>query len=585
MGILDEDVERVRNALPILEVIQPYVGSLRKTGHNWVGLCPFHAEKSGSFNVRESTGRYKCFGCQAAGDAISFIREIEHLDFVGAVERLATKAGIELRYDSGGENTERHARKGLIEAMESAVGWYHDRLLTAPDARAARDYLRARGISGDIARQFQIGWAPDGWDALAKGLGKPGDTLRECGLAFTNKSGRLQDSFRARLLFPIRNENGEAVAFGGRILPGSTDPAKYKNSSETKIYAKSRTLYGLSLAKTTIATSGRVVVCEGYTDVIGFHRVGVTQAVATCGTALTEEHVRLLKRFASKVVLAFDADAAGQGAAERFYEWERKHQVEVSVVHLPDGMDPGEMAQRDPDALRRAVDNAEPFLGFRVHRTLRSRTLTTPESRAKLAQEAMSVINEHPDVNVRSIYAGEVASHVGLPAIELVAIAKRGGGHVVAASNAIRNRRANRQESAEVVALALLVHRWDDMAPWLVPELFTDDVAGAAFQALGATGGDITAAIELADAEPRELLERIAVLDVDAEPEAEARNLIAATTRRCIDRLVKKGDMALMATIFEAKHRLELLDDPVTGTESADALLAWISQLPTEPQL
>ncbi len=163
----------------------------------------------------------------------------------------------------------------------------------------------------------------------------------------------MQDAFRARVLFPIFSENGEAVAIGGRILPGSADPAKYKNSPETPIYTKSKTLYGLNWAKADIVNANQVIVCEGYTDVIGFHRAGLPRAVATCGTAFTEDHVRLLKRYASRVVLAFDADNAGQGAAERFYEWEEKYQVEVSVAAFPQGKDPGELAQTDPEALKR----------------------------------------------------------------------------------------------------------------------------------------------------------------------------------------------------------------------------------------
>ena len=322
MAIVEEDIERVRSAVSLVDVVSPYV-QLKRVGRNQVGLCPFHAERTGSFNVRDEIGRYHCFGCGASGDVFRFVQDVEHVDFVVAVEQLAGKAGITLRYTTGGEGRDRSRRKELLEAVEAAVEWYHQRLLTAPDGRAARDYLRSRGIDGAVARRFRLGWAPDDWDALVTGLARPERALRESGLAFLNRRNRLQDTFRARLLFPILNEAGEAVAFGGRILPGSTDPAKYKNSPETEIYRKSRVLYGLSWAKSDIVKADRVVVCEGYTDVIGFHQAGVPIAVATCGTALTEDHVRLLKRFASRVVLAFDADAAGQGAAERFYEWER----------------------------------------------------------------------------------------------------------------------------------------------------------------------------------------------------------------------------------------------------------------------
>ena len=320
MAISDDDIERVRAATSIVDVVRESV-ALRKTGRNWVGLCPFHAEKSGSFNVREETGRYKCFGCQAGGDVFKFVQEIEHVEFVAAVEKLAARAGITLTYTSGGESQDRQRRKKLVSAMEAAVEWYHQRLLTSPEARTARDYLRDRGLSGEVARQFKLGYAPDDWDQLSNHLKKQGfadDVLIDVGLSFLNRRNRLQDAFRGRIMFPIFSDTGDPVAFGGRILPGSTDPAKYKNSSETKIYFKSKTLYGLNWAKNDVVKDDQVIVCEGYTDVIGFHRSGVPRAVATCGTALTEEHVRILKRFASRVVLAFDADAAGQGAAEKF---------------------------------------------------------------------------------------------------------------------------------------------------------------------------------------------------------------------------------------------------------------------------
>ncbi len=235
--------------------------------------------------------------------------------------------------------------------------------------------------------------------------------MQKTGLAFVNKRNRLQDAFRGRVLFPIFTADGDPVAFGGRVLPGSTDPAKYKNSPETAIYAKSKTLYGLNWAKADVVASNQVIVCEGYTDVIGFHRSGVPRAVATCGTALTEDHVRLLKRYASRVVLAFDADAAGQGAADRFYEWEQKYQVEVSVARFPDGRDPGDLASADPDALRQAVERAEPFLGFRVHRVLAGHPPTSPEARARLANQAMAVDQRAP----RRQRAAPLRGRGGLP--------------------------------------------------------------------------------------------------------------------------------------------------------------------------
>jgi DNA primase len=575
MAIVDEDLERLRATVSISDVVQGYV-ALRRVGRNWVGLCPFHAERSGSFNVREETGRYRCFGCGAAGDVFKFVQEIEHVDFVAAVEQLATKAGIQLSYTSGGENKDRQRRKQLVEVMTKAVDWYHQRLLTSPDAREARDYLRRRGLAGDVARNFKLGWAADDWDAMSKSIGAPADLLRDTGLAFTNKAGRVQDSFRARVLFPIYTENGDPVALGGRILPGSADPAKYKNSSETPIYAKSKTLYGLNWAKGDIVAADQVIVCEGYTDVIGFHRAGVKRAVATCGTALTEDHVRLLKRFASRVVLAFDADAAGQGAAERFYEWEQRYQVQVSVARFPAGKDPGDLSLSDPAALSAAVDNALPFLGFRLNRVLNSKSVRSPEERARMAEQAMAVVNEHPNRDVRKIYAGQVASHVGMPVNDLVAVAERGAPRPTVRLAPVR--RVGAPENAEFVALALLLQRWDDIAPWLLEVLFADEVSRRAFLAVAETGGSIEAALDAADPEARELLERAAVADVDADPGVEARNLIAAAVRRELVRRVQVDDPQQILADRDARLALEVVEQSTGNTDAAEALLGWLQR-------
>jgi DNA primase len=574
MAIVEEDIERVRTTLSIAEVIQPYV-ALRRVGRNWVGLCPFHAEKTGSFNVRDETGRYRCFGCGKAGDMFTFVQEIEHVDFVASVERLAAKAGVQLRYTTGGEGKDRQRRARLIEAMDRAVDWYHQRLLTSPDARDARDYLRGRGLSGDVARRFRLGWAPDDWDALSGGLGVSADVLKDTGLAFVNRRNKLQDSFRARVLFPIFNADGDAVALGGRVLPGSSDPAKYKNSPETAIYAKSKTFYGLNWAKGDIVAANQVIVCEGYTDVIGFHRAGLGRAVATCGTALTEVHVRLLKRYASRVVLAFDADQAGQGAAERFYEWERKYQVEVSVARFPAGQDPGDLASSNPQLLRDAIDGAPTFLGFRLRRVLASRRPDSPEQRSRLANEAMAVVNEHPDENVRKLYAGEVATHTGLPVADLVRVAVERRGRV--AVEEMSPRRAV-SENAEFGAVALLLQRWDDIAPWLVEPLFADEVVRRAFVALAAAGGHLGNALDLADPEAREVLERAAVADLDLDPEIEARNLIRAAVRRELTRRTRVEDPVLIREDIEARHWVDGLDAPQPDPDLAERLLQWLDR-------
>ncbi len=277
------------------------------------------------------------------------------------------------------------------------------------------DYLRSRGYGGDLVRQFRLGWAPDEWDTLSRSLGVGAKLLTDSGLGFVNRAGRPQDSFRARVLFPIFDPSGRAVAIGGRVLPvadggKSVAAPKYKNSQETAIYSKRRVLYGLNWAKADIVASGEVIVCEGYTDVIGLFSVGLPRAVATCGTALGEEHFRLLRNFATgRMVLAYDADAAGAAGANRVYEWERQHQVDVAVAALPAGSDPGELARTDPDALRAAIADAKPFLAFRLARIFEAADLRSIEGRAKTADMALASVLEHPSELVRDQYLMEVA--------------------------------------------------------------------------------------------------------------------------------------------------------------------------------
>ena len=423
MGIHDEDVARVREATDIVAVISEYV-QLKRVGRRWQGLCPFHAEKTPSFSVNAEMGVYHCFGCKASGDAITFLREVEHADFPEAVERLAGRSGIALRYTSPGEGADRQKRGKLTEALEQAVEWYHQRLLTAPDAGPARGYLRHRGYDGDVVRQYKLGWAPDDWDALAVGLGVGADkgmaaqVFSDAGLGFRNKGGRIQDSFRARLLFPIFDPSGKPVGFGGRVLPGGEGP-KYKNSVDNAVYRKSRVLYGLNWAKQDIVNAGEVIVCEGYTDVIGFTQAGIPRAVATCGTALTEDHVRVLRRFAPRIVLAFDADAAGQTAAERFSQWEHSFELEVAVADLPPGADPGDLAQSDPERLASAVEGAVDFMDFRINRVLGDADLTSVKGQVRAGERAARLVAEHPNPEIRDKYLVEVADRCSVSADHL----------------------------------------------------------------------------------------------------------------------------------------------------------------------
>ena len=277
-----------------------------------------------------------------------------------------------------------------------------------------------------MVRQFRLGWAPDSWDALATALRLPERVVSDAGLGFVNRRGRMQDFFRARILFPICDPSGRPVALGGRIMPprpgqppSERPEPKYKNSQESPIYAKRRTLYALNWAKKGIIAQGEVVVCEGYTDVIGCFQAGVPWAVATCGTALAEEHFTLLRNFAKRIVLAYDADAAGQSATSRVYEWERRHEVDVVVAELPGGSDPGELARENPEALAGAIRAARPFLQFRVDRILGAGDLSTAEGRARAAEAALTAVAEHPDDLVRDQYVMELADRCRLDADRL----------------------------------------------------------------------------------------------------------------------------------------------------------------------
>ncbi|MGD0810893.1 MAG: DNA primase, partial [Acidimicrobiales bacterium] len=485
MGIVAEDVERTRSATDLVALISEHV-ALRRVGTRWVGLCPFHSEKTGSFSVNAELGRYYCFGCQANGDAISFLRETEHLDFVTAVESLASRSGIALRYDTAehsGPAAKRSAALG--EAMERAVEWYHQRLLVAKDAGGARKYLRDRGYGSDTVKHFRLGWAPAGWDVLVREAGVSADLLVDAGLAYRNQSGRLNDSFRERVLFPIFDIAGRPVGLGGRVLPGGSGP-KYKNTSATALYDKSRVLYGLNWAKGAIVERGRVVVCEGYTDVIGLHRAGVTEAVATCGTALADGHVRLLTGFSRRIVLAYDADSAGQGAAEHFYDWERRFEAGISVVALPPGTDPADLAQKDPERLRQGVAEAKPFLGFRLERLFATADLANPEGRARAAEASLALIAQHPDSLVRDQYLMQVSDRCHLSpeqlrALPLQAPSKNGERAAPAVVSAAPKPKPPAVPRPELEALRLAVHHPERIEGRLDIALFSSALAGAVY--------------------------------------------------------------------------------------------------------
>ncbi|HEX2046687.1 MAG TPA: CHC2 zinc finger domain-containing protein [Acidimicrobiales bacterium] len=577
MGILAEDIERVRAATDFAAVAGEHI-ALRRVGRRYQGLCPFHAEKTPSFSINAEEGLYYCFGCGKGGDVITFVREVEHLDFAEAVERLAARAGIQVRHDTAAVSEERQRRGRLVAGMSQAVDWYHERLLSAADARPARAYLRSRGYDGETVRTYRLGWAPEGWDEMTRALRLPEDVLRDTGLAFVNKRGRMQDFFRGRVLFPIFDVRGDPVAFGGRRLEGSGDQGpsgprsgdqgpsgprsgdqgpKYRNSPETLLYSKSRVLYGLNWAKAAVVETGEVVVCEGYTDVIGLARAGIPRGVATCGTALSDDHVRVLKNFARRLVLAYDADAAGQNAAEKFYEWERRYELDLAVADLPAGTDPGELAARDPAALQVAVKGARPFLSFRIDRLLARSDLRTPGGKAHAAEAALALIREHPSEMTRNEYVGRLATVLDMPVQELQRAVHQRRPVRVAAAPAGR-----RPEGPEVEALRLAVHRPEEVADTLHEALFADPLVLAGYRALcGAT--TLAQAVDAAEPEVASLLRRLAV----EEPEAASADVLARLAEEAAKRAVAELEAA-------ARHSGRLSDEAWLRRVSDD--IAWL---------
>jgi DNA primase len=590
VGIVEEDVARTRANTDFVQIASEHI-ALRRSGTRWIGLCPFHGEKTPSFSINAEQGLYYCFGCGAKGDVITFVRETEQLDFVEAVEKLAARTGITLHYDDASATREHQQRARLQDALAKAVEWYHERLLTAPDAAAARGYLRSeRGYDGDVVRRYRLGWAPGGWDSMVRALSVPDDVLRQAGLAFVNKLDRLNDSFRGRILFPIFDPGGAPVGFGGRILPGADGP-KYKNTADTAVYDKSRVLYGLNWAKKAIVDANEVVVCEGYTDVIGLHEAGVPQAVATCGTALADGHLRLLTNFARRIVLAYDADSAGQAAAERFYAWEAKFEVDIVVAALAPGADPADMARRDPEALRAAVGGAQPFVAFRLARVLARADLRSPEGRARTAAGAMAVVSEHPSELVRDQYLMQVADRCRIDPERLRSGAWQSWATTGPSPRSPRLPGAPRASldggtllvkgtpGPELEALRLAVHQPQVVANRLEAALFADELHLAVFRAL-ASATTLHDAIAGADPDAAELLQRLAVEEAEEDADDVMIRLIEECGKRVLQDLAREargsGSPEGAPTVAWIKLALEELRIPEARGDAEARLVPWL---------
>jgi len=500
--IRDESIAEVREATDVVALVAEYVTLRPGGGTRMKGLCPFHQEKTPSFTVDSTRRLWHCFGCSQGGDAIDFLMRQETLSFTEAVERLAHRAGIELRYEgrSAGERGSMGRKSRLVAAHAEAVEFYHRALVESPDGRNARAYLSSRGMDRAVAERFRLGWAPGrSWDALVGHLRNKGfrpEELTEAGLARTGGRG-LRDAFHARVLFPIFDVAGDPVAFGGRLLDVDEGRGpKYVNTAETAIWHKGRALYALNWAKAEIVKAGFAVVVEGYTDVVACHQAGVAQAVATCGTALRAEHFKLLSRFTGKVVLSFDADAAGSTAVERgIREWIGTPEATFSahVIVVPGGADPAEyIASRGVDAFRTLVAEAEPLVRWWLDRNLARHQLVTPEERRRAAQDVIPIIQGVPDYGQRTGYARYVVQRLHLDEAEYRAIVagQAPARPQVEVKAPPRSRSPQARVECEALKFALQHPDWTaEAAERWAPDWFSTPGTVAAFTALTEAGG------------------------------------------------------------------------------------------------
>ncbi|MFF9284554.1 DNA primase [Streptomyces griseosporeus] len=422
--INDEDVKAVRDAVPIDAVVSEYLQLRNAGGGNLKGLCPFHDEKSPSFQVSPSKGLFHCFGCQEGGDTITFVMKIDHLSFSEAVERLAAQAGITLRYEEGGYNPahQRGERIRLVEAHKIAAEWYAEQLATSPEAETGRVFLAERGFDQAAAVHFGVGYSPQGWDHLVRHLRGKGFSDKELilsGLAQEGRRGPI-DRFRGRLMWPIRDIGGDVVGFGARKLYEADNGPKYLNTPDTAIYRKSQVLYGIDLAKQHIAKTSRAVVVEGYTDVMACHLAGVTTAIATCGTAFGGDHIKILRRLlmdngSARVIFTFDGDAAGQKAALRAFEDDQKFAAETYIAIAPDGMDPCELRlAKGDEAVADLVEPRTPLFEFALRQIVSRYDLDTPAGRAAALDEAAPIVARIKNSGAQHEVAVELAGMLGI---------------------------------------------------------------------------------------------------------------------------------------------------------------------------
>lgn len=487
--IKDSDLAYVRDRSPIDEVVGEYVQLKNAGGGQKKGLCPFHDEKTPSFHVTPSKGFFHCFGCQTGGDVIAFVMKIDHLTFTEVVEKLAERIGYQLTYEAGSAGSAPTGKRSRLVAANAAAARFYQEQLKSPDAAMGRDFLEKRGFDGESVRSFGVGFAPKEWDALTKALRAEGFTIEELTLAGLIKEGQRGpiDRFRYRLVWPIHDITGDVVGFGARKLASDEEDngPKYLNTPETPIYKKSQLLYGLDRAKKEIAKSRQVVVVEGYTDVMAAHLSGITTAVATCGTAFGDDHIRILRRllmdddsFRGEVIFTFDGDAAGQKAALRAFDDDQKFVTQTFVAVEPNGLDPCELRQKSGDsAVRDLIARRVPLFEFAIRTEIKKFDLTTPEGRVSALNSTAPLIGKIRDASLRPEYVRTLAGWLGMDVEVVTAAVKKNaskGGSVKSEESATSNWRPDPNEprlalEREVLKVRLqmpaLARQWSEVEP------------------------------------------------------------------------------------------------------------------------
>ena len=540
----NESRERVRDAVDFVELVSARTDLRRAGPRSYEGLCPFHDERTPSFSVEPVQKVYYCFGCQASGDVFRFVQETEGLDFKGALELLANRCGIELERESEDprEAERRRKRERLLELLGRAAAYYERYLWDSEEAQAAREYLQGRGLEEQTLRQFRVGYAPSAWDRMLLASRRGGFSegeLYETGLAQRSRQdGRLYDRFRSRIMFPLADMRGRVLGFGARAMSDQQKP-KYLNSADNEIYHKGLHLYGADLARAHATRASEVILCEGYTDVIALHQAGLQNTVGLMGTALTAEQVSELARMASTVLLALDADSAGQEAMLRASSLAAQRKLELRVVRMPPGTDPAELvAQEGAEAMRKATESSIPFVSFRVQRELDRGDRSSPEGVDRIIAELRPVFATLPPSAMRMELTRLVSGQLQLPeSIAQTLLAQKptpgepsvrsGSGLPAAATQEHASRRAaanvlSRREETERTFLALCIASPDQggalLAELDLTEHFTSDLLRRAAEHLRA--GHLAEPVKGLDGADQPLLGLLAELVVEAGRES-----------------------------------------------------------------